>query len=107
MTVGSFSLTTGLFYHYVDLVAVVHLKRFWTIIVFDALAVEYEATLIIGEALALAVCFHELLQLSLLFYFEEYLGSILRFYFDIHLFAIGCWRWSSCCLLTCSCSFHF
>ena len=56
-------VASSLLDHDINLVAVVHLERLWTVIILDSFAVKYKAALIVGEALALAVCFHQLLQL--------------------------------------------
>ena len=56
-------VASSLLDHDINLVAVVHLERLWTVIILDSFAVKYKAALIVGEALALAVRFHQLLQL--------------------------------------------
>lgn len=62
---------TSLLDHDVYLVSVVHLESLWGIVVLDALAIEYEATLVVAEALALAISLHQLLQLRRLLDLEE------------------------------------
>ena len=44
--------------HDIDFVAVFHLKSFRTIVVLDALSIEDESTLVVGQSLPLAVCVH-------------------------------------------------
>ena len=85
--------------HHVDLVAVLHLERLRRVVLLNALAVENEATLIIRQALALAVGVHQLLELRRLFDFEEDLSPILRLHFDVELLAC-----CACCACgPCSC----
>ena len=62
---------TSLLDHDVYLVSVVHLESLWGIVVLDALAIEYETTLVVAEALALAISLHQLLQLRRLLDLEE------------------------------------
>ena len=57
--------------HDVDFVSIVHFKGLWCVVVLDALSVENKAALVVGESLALAVSFHQLLQLRGLLDLEE------------------------------------
>ena len=80
-----------LFYHDIDLITIVHLKRLWRVVVLDALSIEDESALIVAEALPLAVGLHQLLELSRLLNLEEYLRSVLGLHFDVQLLASCGW----------------
>ena len=69
--------------HDVDFVSVLHLEGLWRVVLLDALTVEDEATLIVAEALALAVGVHQLLELRLLLDLEEDLGAVLCLNLDV------------------------
>lgn len=82
--------------HDVYLVSVFHLKRVGRIIILDPLPIENETALVVCESLPLAICVHQLLQLSSPFNFEEDLSSVLGLdlYIDVLLLVfivrIGC-----------------
>ena len=100
------SCSARLLDHYVDFVAIIHLERLRGVVVLDALAIENEAALVVRKALALAIGFHELLQLSGPLDLEEYLAPVLRLDLDIELLATRC-GCGGCVLILACCSVHF
>ena len=101
------SCSARLLDHYVDFVAIIHLERLRGVVVLDALTIEDEATLVVRKALALAIGFHELLQLSGPLDLEENLAPVLRLDLDIELLATRCDCGGSSVLILACCSVHF
>ena len=91
---SEWELSTCLFNHHIDLISVFHLERSRCIVVFDALSVENEATLVVAEALALTISIHQFLKLCGFLYLKEDFGAILRLHFDVELLA-ACSFWGS------------
>ena len=50
---------TCLLYHDIDFVTIFHFQGLWCVVVFNALSIENEATLVIRKTLSLAVGIHE------------------------------------------------
>ena len=80
---------SGLLNHDVDLVAVVHFQGLWGVVILDALTVENESALVVGEALSLAVSFHELLELRGPFDLEKDFGTVLSLHLYVELLGAG------------------
>ena len=74
---------SGLFDHHIYLVAILHFKCVGRIIFFYSLSIKNEATLIIRQALSLAVCVHQLLELGGFLDLKEDFRTILGFDFNI------------------------
>ena len=91
-----------MFDHDVDLVTIFHLEAVWSVVVLDPLSVEYEAALVVGEALPLAVGVHEFLELGGPLDLEVDFGSILRLNLDVDMLVLASCTSGGVCILVLS-----